>query len=64
MTERVFFWIVAIVLTIIITNIPRELAAVREDHRSLLNAVQVQCVHEAKTPQERRECLTLELPKE
>lgn len=61
--DKFILWAAAAMFALLLWSIPSELAALREEHRSLLTVLQIQCVHDAKSDTERRECLTLELAK-
>jgi hypothetical protein len=63
MKETKGFWIIgaAVICGLLFWQIPKELGAMRQEHKRLLLSNQVSCVHNAKTKQEALECVTLEI---
>lgn len=59
--DKFILYACALMFGVMVWQIPAGISAMREEHTKLLLAVQIQCVHDAKTPTERMECLTLEL---
>lgn len=59
--DRLLLGGTAVMFFMLVQTVPKEQAAMRDEHKALLNAVQIQCVHDAKNDRERRECLTLKL---
>ncbi len=59
--DRFILWTAATLFGVVLWSIPKELSALREEHKSLLTVAQIQCVHDAKNDRERTECLTLRL---
>lgn len=59
--DKFILYAAALMFGVMLWQIPSGISAMREEHVKLLLAVQIQCVHDAKTPTERMECLTLEL---
>lgn len=59
--DRFILWTAATLFGVVLWSIPKELSALREEHKSLLTVAQIQCVHASKDSHERTECLTLRL---
>lgn len=59
--DKFILWAAALMFGVLMWSIPKELAALREEHKSLLTVAQIQCVHASKDDRERMECLTLRL---
>lgn len=56
--DRVLLGGFVLMFGLLVWSIPKEMAAMREEHQLIYNSLQIQCVHSSADKDERRECLT------